>query len=297
MAEARETRGSANLWKVAGALICLVVVIALYSEHDTVVTKAPSTIVVIRDSAQSELEKAVPTIPALRKNAARAPGSIDIGTEPALGQLRLGQLFDGSCVFGIQTHCELWQSLSESCDGGSVEECAQLGELLISAAPMQPLWASLFFRKACELGMKEVCEKGRIWHIWSQYGYGSVAIDKLPPEGLVESCDDGDIAACGIIALRGSRDGVVDEELAIRACEAGFRDVCITVAGLAPTPEELLSLMRAGCEIPDALICSQLADLLGGNCDPEEYACPTPNPVEAIRYEELACKLDSNQCM
>jgi hypothetical protein len=219
----------------------------------------------------------------------------DAGAAPAR-RPRLAGLFEGDCQFGVDAHCRVWAERAARCDDGDAGDCADLGELLISEAPMQPLWGSLLLARACELGRDEVCARAEQWQAWSRFGYSAATpADAAPPVGLVDACAGGNQVACGLIEMHRSRgDSELDLERALAACRAGFRDACATILGATTDPKVAVDALTTGCHLPDAWMCFHLAGYYSDYCTGTDRpaACPAPNPGLAARYRALACQLD-----
>lgn len=208
---------------------------------------------------------------------------------------RLAGLFQGDCQFGVEAHCQEWQQQATRCDGGDPRACIDLGELLITESPMQPLWGAYLLERGCELGAHEVCERAETWRAWSRFGYSPPGTGANEvPVGLSEACAGGDVAACGLIQMWRARRGDLDLAAALRSCRAGFRDVCASILEATADPNTAIAALEAGCDLPDAWMCIHLAGYYSTYCtgdDPPE-ACPAPNPERAAHYRALACRLD-----
>jgi len=210
-----------------------------------------------------------------------------------LARFKVHRLFDKDCMFGVDGHCKTWGKLARRCDDGDTAACVRLGKLLVGQSPAQPLWGSLLLRKACaQANRADVCDLGEKWNRWSRYGYMPKDDGEPTPDDLDAACDAGDQVACGLIQMRNSHCGRMDEVAALASCRAGCRDVCATLFTSARTVATAVEALRIGCDLPDAWMCFYLGITYDPACATGAKArCAEPNATLAARYRRLACQL------
>ena len=88
--------------------------------------------------------------------------------------------------------------------------------------------------------------------------------------------------------------GLLDDDAALSACRAGFRDVCATILEAAERAETAIAALQAGCDSPDAWMCYHLSALYSPACAQDDLvkACPSPNRTKSEHFLGLACRLD-----
>lgn len=215
------------------------------------------------------------------------------GRSARLARFKVAGLFDKDCMFGVDGHCKTWGTLARRCDDGDADACVRLGKLLIADSPSQPLWGALLLRKACALDHQaDVCDLGEKWNRWARYGYKPDDDGAPIPDDLDAACDAGDQVACGLIQMRNSHRGKLDETAALASCRAGFRDVCATLITSGKTVDTAIAALKAGCDLPDAWMCFHLGNFYDPACAKDPKArCAEPNAERAARYRRLACRL------
>ena len=202
------------------------------------------------------------------------------------------------CFFGSRAHCQVWRELAERCDADQGAACEELGLLLIEQPPMQPLWGAIALERGCELGRDAGCERGariRSWYALRRHEPTpdpevSDRVGRL--DDLDRACDAHDPVACAVREQNHWMFGEpIDVAAAMRACEAGFRDLCGVVAqGTRDTPTQIAAIL-AGCNHADAYLCLTLSVVYSGeSC--EFGICPPRDAGRVAAYLAVACALD-----
>ena len=206
---------------------------------------------------------------------------------------------------------------SAACDGGIVDACVQLSELLGPGGklPPDPTRRAHVAEKACRAGSPKTC-----LHAADAYADGRVVVrdDPRAAELYDRGCAGEDRVACARLAAfrregrGGAKDLVAAERLYRRSCEAGELSSCVSLARMFAEGTELgrnlqsaSELYRVACEGKSPEGCLHLSEVLeigesviGGVREKAckagfKLACPrTPSALIAKEKFESTAGLD-----
>lgn len=202
----------------------------------------------------------------------------------------MGLLFRSTAFVGSDAHGAAWRELAVPCAARDVAACAELADMLLTRAPVLPWMAQAALDAACTLGDAAACDRADALRAEVRYAGGR---DDPATASLVErACADGDNVACGHATLHAtSHDEAFDEAAGLRACRAGYRDVCAAVGAHATDDAIALAALVTGCDLPDAILCDAAGAMLAGECG-AFVSCPPPDLSRAAELRALACRLD-----
>jgi hypothetical protein len=206
-----------------------------------------------------------------------------MGATDACG--KLGSLYaegkDAAKGFGL---------LDEACKKGSQDGCARLASLYEDGRGVarDPAKAFGLLKDACSAGAATACER-----IAGLAGGGSGHRDaEGAASRYLHACDAGESTACarGAHLLTAMPKRLPDStHMFQRACDAGDAGSCFDLAqmylqgkGVAKDEGHAVTLLEAGCRIPDARSCERAAQIYEHRKKPE--------PMTAQSYYRRACQ-------
>lgn len=172
------------------------------------------------------------------------------------------------CVLGPAELCGLLTDMIADCESGDASSCLAVGQML-SDTPPRPLFALIFFVKACRAGDRTGCER----------------VEFLKNGSGVVDCTN-DPYACAWRAYRADDEPGLDE-----ACTNGVADACAAMTSkYEDEPETARPYLERACQLGNPMTCEELGRRLSIGCVATPAGpCYPADPAQARASLEIAC--------
>ena len=175
-------------------------------------------------------------------------------------------LLSPRCFIGPADLCETLLEPAGACAEGDASACLAVGQYIADTPPRSSI-AMSFFRKGCELGDAESCER-----------------IKPPAEGEVIDCAV-DLMRCAVQARKQN-----DRVRGAEACDRGVADACdfmMREAAIARDRDLVRTYLTKGCQLGSPMLCQMLGDRLSPGCTGD---CLPPDAERAAAAWAFACE-------